>query len=102
MTPLQLELTRLIGKKELMFGCTDTLEVGYFHNPEKQIMKIIGHPATLSDFHRWVINNNLILTHQDSRIYAGDTRILYDSSKDLLDQEEETLKQIVELISSNQ
>lgn len=144
MNALQLELTRLIGKKELAMGCVISSKqfsiywdeykewtinrCTWFHNQgnvrlEKfRVMnphteedewfeftdctsyKIIGHPATLSDFHRWM-NENLKV-HENWRqnrdlIIFDWNRIEYNSYKDLLDQDEETLKQIVELISSN-
>lgn len=142
MTTLQLELTRLIGKEELTFGCevtvesskwqkrtakivdyTDWWEDGYFatfvsngnimthtlNNRAKSqwdIEEIIGHPATLSDFHRFLKSKKIWFYQDEDYIkleeYIWSDDIDYDSGKDLLDQSEETLKQIVELIKSNQ
>jgi hypothetical protein len=161
MTPLQLELTKLLGRKELTKGCEivvhdenfimysndrkaivqDTMEKwdlfllyyvwyranrnsqekkipmnGWVHYDDKETMgsiEIIGHPATLSDFHRsmtsvwinWNQNNFFIeiIWEIDSylKTIVTPTSIPYDSSLWLLEQNEETLKQIIELINSN-
>lgn len=132
MNPLQLELTKLIGKRELSFGAKIILKDYIWEKTINQMIdwhtfevcgkigrafsmndveEIIGHPATLSDFHRWMNEKfswkyfiqriNLIELH-----YQWKTKPVfktnYDSYKDLLSQSEETLKQIVELIKSNQ
>lgn len=97
MTPLQIELTKLIGKKEDWNGYATY------------------NKASLSDFHRWINieyyfyqkNPSYKWEHHEDWIFITDKRglikkIPYDSSKDLLEQDEETLKQMVELIKSNQ
>ena len=75
--------------------------------------EIIGHPATLSDLHRWIIQNvqttmaPTIYHHEDEIRFYGKTEetaivsIPYDSSKELLDQSEETLEKIISLINEN-
>lgn len=92
MNNLQLELTRLIGKKKRLYEW------------EGDDSEMTISPATLSDFHRWMNEKvkwweqcSLYISHDDTRLY-----IPYDSSKDLLEQSDDTLKQIIELISSNQ
>jgi hypothetical protein len=69
-------------------------------------IEIIWHPATLSDLHRWMNENRwkdvtfyqtytyIDFTHKTGK----EIEISYDSSKDLLDQSEETLTQIIDLI----
>jgi len=130
MNDLQLELTKLLGRKELSFGCwikiyweldvivsmwsrLDTNTYGDLSRDN--IEEIIGHHATLSDLFRiwnklemiiqiWDISNNeqvLIIAYFEW-LKRKIVKIKYLSSKDLLDQDEETLKQIIELISSNQ
>lgn len=149
MNDLQLELTRLIGKKELSFWClVETKEMKLFtyklmskvyfpwdtnenrwavicvnntHNHsaffnsilqqtiQQEVLEIIGHPSTLSDFHRFIIGT--WKRFEQSRVWISiffeetvkfHKAIPYDSSKDLLDQPDETLKQIIYLIKSNQ
>lgn len=137
MTPLQLELTKLIGKKELTFGCIILIKNEYIYKViEKQWdfiyctihqltinredvttiirenvlgnpwREIIGHPATLSDFHRWIEKTNYRFKQDIAHIeiwpYWWYVSIPYDSYKDLLLQSDETLKQIISLISNNQ
>lgn len=133
MTPLQLELIRLLWSKDLTFWCRiarwtlNAIIVGIdldmnmvsvsvnsrYHNWWKiDDIEIIWHPATLSDLHRWMNKNgNLIIWSQwNSGISynywnnsnSPDISIKYDSSKDLLDQEPDTLKQLAEFIKSNQ
>ena len=134
MNTLQLELTKLIGSKELSFGCivinkriarVITKDYPQWDMPEPWNLRyvciddgeniftstlteheIIWHPATLSDFHKWM-NENVFHWSQwyesitydiDWRSYAS---ILYDSSKELLEQSTETLQQIINLIISN-
>ena len=130
MTPLQIELTRLIGKKELDFWCRcktkweyeeDIVLCSYWKTVEwckrnkssslevdDIIDEIIGHPPTLSDLHRFM-NENGMVWNMDKRIIYIDLSdltvlepIWYNSSKYLLDQETSTLEQIISLISSNQ
>mgnify|MGYP007091125153 FL=1 len=100
MTPLQLELTKLIGNGRTKFepdgGWYDCVEV--------------LDEASLSDFHRVVNDKHLQWKQLEDVIYIipdewASIMIMYNSSKDLLDQDEETLKQMVSLIketSSNQ
>ena len=92
MDSLQLELTKLIGKKH------------------KYTKYISNSPATLSDLHRWIDsqkwvhywNQNRKTITIDSGVEEKDTvYIPYYSSKDLLDQSDETLKQIIDLIRNN-
>lgn len=132
MTPLQIEITRLIGKKELTFGCLfyddkskDESSINRVWNGDldsrKQtysywwweewetvsIVEIIGHPATLSDFHRWMNEKELCWRQEELQftlIIDGEikyTIIQYKSYKDLLDQDESVLKQIISLIKEN-
>lgn len=77
MGELQIELTKLIGSKELSFGCEINArwgikgkflrkenlseEVIFFYSERENIeslqskfVEIIGHPATLSDFQIWL------------------------------------------------
>lgn len=127
LTPLQLELTRLIGKKELSFGCwirnTKSRKCFEYHWIEwlqyneiawpdlirnAKHLKIIGHPASETDFKKWM-NDNLKMHHWEQLVdwifIVNEkwiiNRIPYDSSKELLDQSEDTLKQIRDLILSN-
>lgn len=72
--------------------------------------EIIGHPATLTDLHRWMNNNcheqvpngwvqhcsSIMLTTEDWIPHSVD----YDSSKPLLDQSPETLSAIINLVKS--
>lgn len=134
MNTLALELTRLIGKKELTFGCLFLTnrseeirkwddnhfrwkEGIYFSSSGTycvgETMEIIWHPATLSDLHRWMNENlkrNWTMWTEDIHYHVWkkvwlDFEIFiikYDSSKDLLDQSEETLKQLIDLITSYQ
>lgn len=136
MTPLQLELTRLIGKKELTFWCKIYLPETKRYNRkwkewywyihvmtsdktmsaclcnwnyipdfyyEERNTKIIGHPATLSDLHRYVNDKHLQWKQLDDVMYiipdkGATIMIMYNSWKDLLDQDESTLEQIISLI----
>lgn len=130
MNNLQLELTRLIGKKDLTFWCLykskdeEKIFIDDWHyifcdnevyrdlwikEPRKICWEyeIIWHPATLPDFHRWM-NENVFHWSQSYESIEYDTdwlsyyKIPYDSSKDLLDQDSQVLKQIIELINNNQ
>lgn len=135
MTPLQIELTKLIGKKELSFGCIiKSINTGWIRRLcdysdlgkdedwtynfwiiteavsyiEMQNCSIIGHPATLSDFQRWMNSKKFYSwgQHKDEFIDAffiteqswKIDRVSIDSSKDILDQSEETLQQIIDLV----
>lgn len=149
---IRLEITRLIGKKDLTRGCLVTLNSvwqKYSEKPQKwrlaeyitewkylwktqiltannanrrfksswEVTEIIGHPATISDFHRWMNENIRESEHwqqfkdsisivdyklQMEQPYSDYfTTIPYDSSKYLLDQETSTLEQIISLIKSN-
>ncbi len=132
MTDLQLELTKLIGKKDLSFGCLirtnvdwiievihrndifnslcviqedNWIFISYIIN-KNQCVEIIWHPATLSDLHRflnwlsfdWSQNRDGIYFEEWSISTKAPKSISYDQSKDLLEQSEETLQQIIELI----
>lgn len=130
MNDLQLSLTRLIGKKELTFGCltyrnrlsriiskdypqwelSEPWNLRYICIDDWENIytswltdtEIIGHPATLTDLHRWMNKNNIWEDYfeQDCDFirYNG-IEFQYISSKDLLDQDEETLKQIISIIN---
>ena len=148
MNQQQLILTKLLGKKELSFGCTIKCKYifwelyyarlawaipkdgwcGYDYIDEhgnrlntKQF-EIIWHPATLSDFHRWMNKHfkedwmqdekeiGYVLKLKEYFDYDLNTQMIalkptiaiyYDSSKDLLEQSPETLAQIIELITNN-
>lgn len=75
--------------------------------------EIIGHPATLSDLHRWLNRNVFDWLHNANGIHVGDVdgytikKIEYDSSKDLINenpelcQNEQTVKAIIDLIRSH-
>ena len=138
MNELQLELTRLLWKKELSFGCLVKIDKNihklcfYIYRDREWITKlsyenndslsndhwrliteivnnntIIWHPATLSDFHRWLEENKIRWDMWYTLWFIGislkNKVILIDwnSSKDLLDQDSEVLKQIIELIKNN-
>jgi hypothetical protein len=149
MTPLQLQLTKLIGDKELTFGCYvytkdkdyswkplaiviksfhwfNTSYTWYSHTTDnitvwitfwwkynsgkikpicsfsKNEMEIIWHPATLSDLHRWMNEKNVEFTQENNYIYPEYySRIPYNSSLPLLEQDESTLEQIRDLIINN-
>lgn len=79
----------------------------------QEVSSVLGHPATISDFHVWMNEKHLQWKQLEDVIYIvpdewASIMIMYNSSKDFLDQDEETLKQIVSLvketkiISSNQ
>ena len=71
-----------------------------------KISEIIWHPATETDFKRW-LNENVSNWKQDRKwlsfnFFLKDTVFIqYDSSKNLLEQSTETLTQIIELITNN-
>ena len=68
-------------------------------------MKVIGHPATLSDLHRWLNDNSYTWEqrHFDIKVfYPVNVLINYDSMDDLLDQSESTLGAIINLIERNE
>lgn len=94
MNNTQLELTKLLGKKE----------VGWitFHSWDSIALT---KDITLTDFHRWLNENNLSWGMSDEFwISTADDYIIlsYDSSKELLEQSEECMKKIIELITNNQ
>lgn len=147
MTDLQLELTKLIGSKELSFGCYiivhgDTTRLddnnfsisydgkSYYHKEtwdyetfdsgnrihewyveqHIEITEIIGHPATLSDLHKFTITSNYSFEQDDEIINLwkwekdcySSIDFYYDLSKNLLEQSEETLQKIIAFIKANQ
>lgn len=162
MTDLQLELTKIIGSKELSFGCY-IQKNNHWSNSDKPVVwrvtsdstnfetwyqmwfnapymgtysttifwisvlneideqgrkkwEIIGHPATLSDIEKWMeskwfeweygnkytnqYGEAQIIIWWGNGIYLGN-RFSYDPSKYLLDQSEETLKEIIDFIKAN-
>lgn len=133
LSPLQLELTKLIGKKEYILisqwidifrtinleqaenmmnewnekwrkYCEECAEINEKPADNEISMDCIDTtPATLSDFHRYLNKKHSWWMQNENRIFVIEMNkwIPYDSSKDLLDQDEETLKQIVELVKSN-
>ena len=165
MTPLQLELTRLLWKKTLSFGCEvlinqsffymtgcevsdveekwdfqvmilysnidhisdewESSRIEYFYNQEETrkrrvsmtnhwnsrlIKEIIGHKPELTDFHRFLNNSEEVFDWTHDKISCHITvwrednfiDFSYDSSKDLLEQEEDTMKKMISLVKSNQ
>lgn len=141
MNALQLEITRLIWKKEYVL-CSQWIEIHRTKNKEEaeKIMndgndKWVKHcelcadyweipagneidiseentPATLSDFHRWMNDKwcsyrtsfeqkSFSIEFRGNEDSEWDTTIPYDSSLWLLEQSEDTLKQIIDLINSN-
>ena len=68
-------------------------------------IEILWNKATLSDLHRWMNENKGFFEMTQTFIrwwFSKDKTVTYDSSKELLEQSEETLKQIEELIRNNQ
>ena len=131
MNDIQIELTKLLGRKELTFGCkvisewvirtmvwdadyknyltsNGSIQHNYYvyanEDTEFSIDEIIGHPATLTDLHKWM-NKKWISWGMGDEFWCstkdGFIEFTYNSSEDLLDQEEETLKQIIELVKAN-
>lgn len=141
MNALQIELIRLLWRKELTFWCyilrgkndciyrlfSDDEISGYnliedlswdsegyyfwdIESFDKDEDEILGHKPELSDFHMWMNEKSPYgkAFDQDSdyiKFYYFDIRriellIKYDASKYLLNQDEETLKQIIALIKS--
>lgn len=112
MTDLQLELTKLIGSKELSFGCKlirhwNEWDIIYdflwFYDPgiictyyecvqrwktvkipENRDTEIIGHPATLSDFEQFIfsLGNLHIEKWNDEFIVKRTFKILLDIDYD--------------------
>ncbi len=122
MTPTQLELTRLIGKKELVdiegcqaFGSSCGIKDSdgkyvckycrYWNGQQREEEKCI--PATLTDFHRWLVDKCLIFEQRALSFVVKDVEmnllleVSYLSSKPLLDQEEATLSAILNLVKSH-
>ena len=90
----------------------DIIEAQLQHLIDDNEIEIIGHPATLSDFHRFLNEWMTFPKTNDKRwfhtpeyiaiTYTDKNRnqyIPYDNYKDLLDQDEETLKQIISIIN---
>lgn len=151
MNQQQLLLTQLLGSKELTFGTLIrnfrwiwkfvayhhpfglesyyTMEmngveydVGLGSGVEIPSVSIIWHPATETDFKRWLIGKGFDFTQWEDYIFIMKSKLLdngmfadfiselsnnairikYDSSKDLLEQSPEALAQIIELIRNNQ
>jgi len=137
MNDIQLELTRLIGEKELTFGCvlkynkfdyewfdyyqflfttkdcyglvsTHSLNKDNEFRSYNDKYEIIGHPATETDFKRWM-NGKYDWQQTWSCIFFFELKdwniemrtIEYDSSKELLEQKADTITQIISLIKSN-
>ena len=137
---VRLELTKLIWKKWQYIWCLikDKLNERFYTISNEYEWKIfyyiepldlpysryqfqiesefetIGHPATLSDFHRWMNerfwnskykksfeqdSNSIEIAISDEKICWA--IILYDSSKDFLEQSDEVLIKIRDLILSN-
>jgi len=122
MNTTQIELTKLLGKKELTKNCkltwwtvVDDKESVLSNDgtlfddwPEIEDEEIIGLPPPITDFHRWLNEKEIVWSQWKKIIFIDkekDVRTMYeipyDSSKELLKQSEETLKQIIELISNN-
>ena len=140
MNEIQIEITRLIGQKELTFGCYISNFLPYptlgevfriwnevisnngvrdviLYSPywdQKEyfdITEIIGHPANLTDLHRWINEKGSLFRQAPREIEVvmyikgsfqrNGTHIRYDSNKKLLEQSEECLKQIVALVKSS-
>ena len=132
MNELQIKLTKLIGKKELSFGCeviismqnfilVDSRKYWFKHSArviwadednewynydltvKKQDIEIIWHPAQLHDLHRWMNEKKIYFVMRPERIDTSKKEfsvIPYNSSLPLLEQSEETLQQIINLITN--
>ncbi len=105
MNEIQLELTQLLWKQELIFG--------RFIKP-KQYLQMLCYQPTLSDLHRWMNENEIHFFQRTTEIviqipvkkwvskkWYYTTAIKFDTNKDLLDQDEDTLNQIIKLIKTN-
>lgn len=134
MNELQLELTKLIGSKELTFWCIvndtdyDTWTAVIFRERGREFIvsrdndlskpylerktdvedwEIIGHPPTMVDFYVWCdkkgfwTTQNLTYLH----VFSDDKRFIfiekYDSTKELIEQSDETLNLIINFIKSH-
>lgn len=125
MNDLQLELTNLIGDKDLTFWCLcedfnknkfqiishsggSYWKINWIKGTVNEMRfnfqyEIIGHPATETDFKKWMNDNGIIWEQRDIdiKIFEQNILISYDSSKKLLDQDDETLIQIINFIKSS-
>lgn len=139
MNQQQLRLTELLGSKELTFGCViknqnDVLLKVFKVKPSAMMFilysddskeciaqrdfetgkfpefEIIWHPATLTDFHKWLNENKYEWQHDNKwlvicKVVEPDPtwykEIPYDSSLSLLNQKPEVLQQIIDFITSN-
>ena len=107
MNEIQIELTRLIGKKERM------LRDDFYDNTwcpssliaEESDYELKEIPATLSDFHRWMNEKWIEWEQRIDWFEISESNWVhfqkYDSNKKLLEQSEECLKQIVALVKSS-
>lgn len=137
MNALQIELIRLLWRKELTFWCyilkskndciyrlfSDDEISGYnliedlswdsegyyfwdIESFDKDNDEILWHKPELSDFQRWMNSHTNWFgqtsesDYDEIRPMNQNIKIKYDSSKDLVDQDEETLIQIIALIKS--
>ena len=135
MTPQQLKLYELLGSRELTPWCLVSWIVYNWEHRERKLllktynwyvlesksknfnehcdyvgkpwsMKIIGHPPTIADLHRWLTDNGYLWTQWLKILVANDKswtdyRIYYNSSLPLLDQTTETLDALIELIDNH-
>ena len=127
MTPLQLELTRLIGDKTLSFGCLVKLpkkwicffvcreELSNWTFPSRiffdgkktfqtsitEEIEILWHPVTETNFKKWMNEKGIDWKQNQDYIAAWVYVIPYSSNLPLLEQSEETLTQILNLITNN-
>jgi hypothetical protein len=72
---------------------------------EDYSIKILGHEPTLTDLHRMFASLNYEWHQKNRAINIGKPmwlQILYDSTKSLMNQDDETKEAIVALINSNQ
>lgn len=119
MNQQKLELTRLLGKKELRHieWCKAYTDKCWKKNSDwvyicmycsrwggNDRYEEVSATPTLSDFHKWLVDSDISWRQTTAWIWFENfrTSIPYDSSKDLLDQSPETLAQIIELIRNNQ
>ena len=129
MGELQIELTKLIGSKELSFGCLlnarginwrflrKEKEFIFFYSERKNIesiqkefVEIIGHPATLSDLHKF-LNDKIDWSQSDGKgieyDWDNDSQgyrhsFCYESWQELMEQSDKVLQKIIDFIKANQ
>ena len=133
MGELQIELTKLIGSKELSFGCEINArwgikgkflrkenlweEVIFFYSERENIeslqskfVEIIGHPATLSDLHKF-LNDKIDWSQSDGKgieyDWDNDSQgyrhsFCYESWQELMEQSDKVLQKIIDFIKANQ